>query len=226
MKLQYLDQGHVELIDHMGDDRRIVEAARISFKGQPYTDERDTKLIHYLVKHGHHSPLEQVVFVFSIRLPLFIMRQLVRHRTARLNEVSGRYTQLPEEYYIPSAGQLRRQDGKNKQGSGEPISPGLAVEMQLQIAGQCRDAFDLYRRLINSGLSRETARIVLPLNTYTEIVWQMDLNNLLKFFDQRIHPHAQWEMQELGRCIRTLIEPIVPESLKAWEEKKKAQEKS
>lgn len=169
------------------------------------------------------SPLEQVVFVFHIKLPIFVMRQLVRHRTARINEVSGRYTSLPDEFYIPSISQMKRQDKANRQGSAEPLSQGLAVEMQLQMLEQCKEAFELYRKLLNAGLSREMARIVLPLNTYTEIIWQMDLNNLLKFLDQRLHPHAQWEMQELARLIKELIQPIVPRCLNAWEEKKNPQ---
>lgn len=169
------------------------------------------------------SPLEQVIFVFRIKLPIFVMRQLVRHRTARINEVSGRYTSLPDEFYIPSTSQMKRQDKANRQGSAEPLSQGLAVEMQLQMLEQCKEAFELYRKLLNAGLSREMARIVLPLNTYTEIIWQMDLNNLLKFLDQRLHPHAQWEMQELARLIKELIQPIVPRCLSAWEEKKNPQ---
>jgi thymidylate synthase (FAD) len=220
MKLKVLDKGYVELIDHMGDDLRVVEAARISFNALPYADERDTKLINYLVRNGHTSPLEQVVFTFAIKLPIFVMRQLVRHRTARLNEASGRYSLLSSDFYTPLPSSMRTQGKANKQGSDEPLSEGIAYEMISDITDHCKESYDLYEKMLSLGLSREMARIVLPLNLYTEIVWQMDLNNLLKFLDQRLHPHAQWEIQQYAKAIKELIRPIVPICLSAWENKK------
>lgn len=224
MPIRVLDNGFVSLIDHMGDDKRIVESARISFKGESGDPARDAKLINYLLTHGHTSPLEQVVFSFHIKLPIFVMRQLVRHRTARLNEVSARYTRLCDDFYLPSLDRFRTQGKANKQGSDEPLSHGRAVEMQSAMRVICKEAYEMYQNLLEGGLARETARIILPTNIYTEVIWQMDLNNILKFLDQRLHPHAQWEIQQYARAIKDLIDPIVPITLKCWGEMKKPTE--
>lgn len=224
-RINLLDHGYVELIDHMGNDQRIVDAARISFnhsgQGNP---EKDAKLIRYLLFNGHTSPFEQVVFTFRIKLPIFVMRQLIRHRTARVNEVSGRYTKLSHQYYIPQIENMRTQGKANKQGSDEVIPPLDAHDMVCAMEEHCEDAFTLYNHLLERGLSREMARIILPLNVYTEVVWQMDLNNLLKLFDQRLHPHAQYEIRKYAGAIQTLILPLVPVTMTMWEEKKKTQE--
>lgn len=224
-RIPVLDKGYVELVDWLGDDNRVVDAARVSFgkKSSEYSEEKNVRLINYLIRFGHTSPLEQVSFVFAIKLPIFVMRQLVRHRTARLNEISARYSVLPSDWYTPSPKNMRTQGKANKQGSGEVLSEGLATELALKIEHHSRESYELYNSLLNSGLSREMARVVLPVNMYTEIVWQIDLNNLLKFLDQRLHPHAQWEIQEYARAIYKCIEGIVPHCLNAWEAKKNPQ---
>lgn len=224
MRLQVLDKGYVELIDHMGDDKRVVDSARISFnKSLPWDEEKDKKLLAYLLKNGHTSPFEQVVFTFRIKLPIFVMRQLIRYRTARVNEVSGRYTMLSNDFYIPDPMNMRTQGKANKQGSDEVLEPFLATQLSSDIEAHSEDSYEIYQHLLDQGLSREMARIVLPLNVYTEVVWQMDLNNLLKFFSQRLDPHAQFEIREYAQAILSLISPIVSATIHVWEEMKKAQ---
>lgn len=212
-EVRVLNHGHVRLIDHMGDDRRIAQAARVSYGGAEKTAEEDARLIDYLVRNEHTSPLEQVVFVFHLKLPIFVARQLARHRTARMNEISGRYVELPDEYWIPEA--VRMQSASSKQSSYG--SHHDAYRHAMTMAETCADAFAEYHSMISDGVAREQARAILPLGTYTEMVWQMDLHNLMHFIRLRLHPHAQAEIQVYAQAMLDLIRPICPVAIAAYE---------
>jgi thymidylate synthase (FAD) len=222
-----LDHGFVRYIDHMGSDERIVEAARISYRAPSKGPEADKKLIEYLYKNKHTSPFEMVGITLNIKMPIFIMRQYVRHRMQNLNEVSARYTELPNEFYIPKS--WRPQDTKNKQGSisTENWNPDLkdwtlydrgdeynATECLTEV---CTICYDAYETLLKNGVAREMARMVLPVNIYTEIYARWDLKNLLHFITLREDFHAQAEIQEYGKAIKSILIDLFPFTMEAYE---------
>lgn len=216
-----LDNGFVRLVDYMGDDSRVVQSARISYGAGTKTVREDRKLIHYLMSHEHWSPFEQVEFCFHIRLPIFVMRQLVRHRTAHLNEKSGRYSIFEneeEEWYTPLAEDIRPQDDKNKQSSDYDNSFDLDIssEFRSEIYDVSSSTFSEYDRLIDLGVARETARIILPLSTYTEIYWKIDLRNLFHFIKLRADEAAQKEIQEYAKVLEGIVKKICPVSHEAF----------
>lgn len=212
-----LDHGYVRLVDWMGDDKRIVEAARISYKAPSKGDEQDKKLIEYLYKNKHTSPFEMVKVTLNIKMPIFVMRQYVRHRMQNLNEVSARYTELPNEFYIPKVWRL--QDTKNKQGSVE--GDGLDHERcAVALGATCQIAYNTYQDLIASGVAREMARMALPVNIYTECYVCWDLKNLLHFTTLRDDSHAQAEIQDYGKTIKTIITKLFPWTMEAYEKYK------
>ena len=196
------NSGSVELIDHIGDQFRILESARVSTGAMAIKGpDKDQKLIKYLWDHGHTSPFEQVSFTFNVKAPIFIARQVMRHRTFKFNEMSGRYREIPNDYYIPKGWRL--QDTKNKQGSS-----GIhhaSKEMTVDYITTCNSAIDRYKELLDCGVSREMARMVLPQSMYTEFFMTADLHNLLKFLEKRDHPDAQLEAQELAKAIKEII---------------------
>lgn len=216
-----LDHGFVRYIDHMGDDQRILEAARISFKSPSKGDEQDRKLLEYLWKNKHTSPFEMVKLTLNIKMPIFIMRQYVRHRMQNLNEVSARYTELPEEFYIPK--NWRCQDKKNKQGSVDvkgfnpQTIPELMTTATEDFESQCRQSYQCYKRMLAAGIAREMARMVLPVNIYTEIYACWDLKNLLHFISLREDSHAQAEIQEYGRAIKEICAELFPWTMGTYE---------
>lgn len=223
-----LDHGFVRYIDHMGSDLDILEAARISYKSPSKGEDADKKLLAYLWKNKHTSPFEMAKLKLNIKMPIFVMRQYVRHRMQNLNEVSARYTELPNEFYIPQ--NWRKQDTKNKQGSiveenwnpildhrptdNDPIS---ATEWLRHHS--CR-SYELYQLMLEAGIAREMARMVLPVNIYTEIYACWDLKNLLHFITLREDAHAQAEIQEYGWAIKTIAEEYFPWTLEAYEKYK------
>lgn len=200
----------VTLLDHMGDDQAIVDAARISVTGASKKSETRA-LIRYLMRHKHTSPFEMVEFKFHVKVPIFVARQWLRHRTASVNEISGRYSVLPSEYYLPE--EYHAQSSTNHQGSGA----ALVLDSTEQTAS-CDQAFDVYETLIGQGVSREEARIHLPLGTMTEFIWKQNLHNLLHFLRLRMDSHAQPEIQDPARQIWKLIEPIVPLACEAFKD--------
>ena len=217
-----LDHGYVRYIDHMGDDRRICEAARISYKSPSKGDEQDKKLLTYLWKNKHTSPFEMVKLTLNIKLPIFVMRQYVRHRMQNLNEVSARYTELPNEFYIPK--EWRLQDTKNKQGSLESHNwhPKInyesgAVDATEDLIRHCESSYYMYQKMLEAGIAREMARMVLPINIYTEIYACWDMKNLLHFITLREDSHAQSEIQEYGRAIKTICKEFFPWTMEAYE---------
>jgi thymidylate synthase (FAD) len=215
-----LDHGFVRYIDHMGNDQRICEAARISYRSPSKGEEQDKKLIDYLYKNKHTSPFEMVKVTLNIKLPIFVMRQYVRLWMQNLNEVSARYSELPGEFYIPA--KWRAQDLKNKQSSREDgLSDGFDhQEASRQFLEECRRAYRTYQSLLQHGVAREMARLILPVTIYTEIYACWDLKNLLHFITLREDTHAQWEHQQYGKAIKQIAVELFPWTMEAYEKYK------
>jgi thymidylate synthase (FAD) len=210
-KIDVLDKGFVAITDVMGDDTLPARVARTSFNNvdRPRSVEADRKLVRYLLRHKHTTPLEFCQIRYYMKLPIFVARQIIRHRTASVNEISFRYVQASRDFYVPQESFMLTQSEINKQGSSEisVSDPAKCQEIITQISNQ---AFDAYERLVNEGLALERARIVLPVNTYTEWYWQIDLHNLLHFLRLRLDKHAQLEAREYAQAMLELIKPIFP----------------
>lgn len=218
-----LDHGFVRLVDHMGSDLSVVRAARVSYNATWRAGEdsgSDARLIDYLWRNQHTSPFESVVFTFEVAAPIFIFRQWHRHRTWSFNEVSARYTELPETFYVPAADVIGKQSASNKQARDVA---GVVEDMITphKIAGACKRAFRLYRDLLADGVPRELARSVLPLATYSRMFATVDLLNLFKFIGLRDHGHAQYEIAIYARAMLGLVSGIVPECVAAFERHRK-----
>ena len=215
--------GSVEYVSHMGDDRTVVNAARVSFgKEVEKVSAKDKKLISYLIKHRHTSTLEHCAVTFRFKVPLFIRSQHHRHRTWSYNEISRRYTDFNLEFYEPK--EFRKQSTSNRQASTDNlINPILScgsdcdelVEMHHQMS------LDLYNKMLEAGVCREQARGVLPQNLYTEYYGTCNLNNLIKFIDLRIHQGAQWEIQQVAEAVLEITSDLFPITLKAYQKIKK-----
>lgn len=201
-------QGWVGLIDHLGSETTIVNAARVSFgKLKTTMEERDVVLLKYLIENHHTSPLEHLVFTFSIHCPLFIRGQWHRHRTWSYNEISRRYTEIDLEFYTPE--KLRKQAETNRQASIDSPDFDDAAYLEM-IRKQNVDSLALYNKLLDGGVCREQARGVLPQNMMVTFWGTVDLNNLLHFLTLRDSDHAQWEIRQYAQAIKTLIKPIIP----------------
>ncbi|HBM17037.1 MAG TPA: FAD-dependent thymidylate synthase [Lentisphaeria bacterium] len=202
------DQGWIGLIDMMGTEATIVNAARVSFgKIKQTMDDKDIELLKYLIENKHTSPLEHIVFTFSVHCPLFVRGQWHRHRTWSYNEISRRYTDFDLTFYVPS--QLREQSKSNRQASVEGSSIKDS-ELKAQIDKHNKGSLDFYNYLISKGVCREQARGVLPQNMMVTFWATVDLSNLLHFLELRDHSHAQWEIREYGKAIKELIAPYLP----------------
>ncbi|ANJ20831.1 thymidylate synthase [Roseobacter phage RD-1410Ws-07] len=217
-----LDHGYVALVDTMGSDAAIAEAARLSYGRGTRSVRSPEGLINYLYSHHHTSPFEMAEMKFQMRLPIFVMRQWVRHRTANLNEYSGRYSVMPRLWYVPETKDIKHQDTVNKQGSSGEFDFAEATAIQSMIDRASERAFDDYEELLSRGVSREMARIILPLNMYTEIVWKMDLNNMLKFLWLRDDGHAQPEIQAYAQVIAGYVEQAFPMTYAAYKKARQA----
>src|SRR6056297_3237596 len=214
-----LDKGFVRLVDYMGGDERIVQAARVSYGEGTKTVREDRALIDYLLRNRHTSPFEQVVLTFHVKMPVFVARQWIRHRTARINEISGRYSVMEEEFYVPAGDHIALQSDDNKQGrSGETLDPKRQMEIQGELAAQQKRAYQDYMGYIDHGIARELARINLPLSLYTQWYWQMDLHNLLHFLRLRMDAHAQLEIREYANQIFELTKIVAPLAAEAFEQ--------
>lgn len=223
--------GHVRLIDSFGSDRRIVESARVSYKSPSKGDEADRKLLMYLWKHRHTSPFEQCNITFNIKMPIFIMRQFVRHRTFKLNEWSGRYSELADEFFVPDEWRERLKSG-NKQGSAAPGSFDIVyfgaansrnepaevwqATNKVMVDDFNRHACDTYNELLHRGVAKELARIVLPVSVYTEIYVNCDLHNLMHFLTLRTDSHAQKEIQDVANAMLEIASQLFPWTFEAW----------
>lgn len=220
-KRNVLDHGFVRLVDYMGNDLSVIRAARVSYDADwrvgDETNPSDEKLIHYLTRNHHTSPFESVVFTFEFKVPLFVARQHHRHRTWSYNEVSARYTELPEEFYVPELKHITTQSTSNKQMRTDEINVH-AKDIQADMKYKNEKAFEAYKRMLNHGCPRELARTVLPLSTYTRYFGTVNLHNLLHFLELRLHSHAQYEIRVYAEAILDIISGIVPVTISAWNE--------
>ena len=206
----------VELIDCMGTDASIVQAARVSYGAGTKTPSNDTALIRYLLRNKHTTPFEMVEFKFRIKCPIFVARQHMRHRTASINEISARYSVIEDEYYTPTP--FRKQSVDNKQGSDGFIDAQFNKEITERYTYLCRDAFNVYNLMLENGVSRELARCILPQSTMTHFYWKINLHNLFHYLRLRMDSHAQWEIQELARMIFTHVQKKVPIAAQAFQD--------
>jgi len=214
-----LDHGFVRLVDYMGSDDSIVQAARVSYGAGTKQVQEDKSLIRYLMRHSHTTPFEMVEFKFHVKMPIFIARQWIRHRTASVNEYSGRYSEMKDEFYMPEPDAIRKQSTSNKQGRSEEGYTPLEINIiTSEFAVQYQSSYELYDRLIGNGVAKEIARIVLPVSNYTEWYWKIDLHNLFHFLRLRLDSHAQYEMRVYAEAIATIIKQIVPVAYAAFED--------
>lgn len=212
-----LDHGFVRLVDSMGSDISVSRAARVSYDAAWRAGEdqgSDKRLINYLWKNHHTTPFEAVTFTFEVKAPIFVFRQWHRHRTWSFNELSARYRELPEEFYVPAPEVIGTQAKDNKQGR---ILAAAAPYLSEHIERACRASFVEYKRLLADGVPRELARSVLPVATYSHMFATVDLLNLLKFLTLRCDSHAQYEIRVYADAMLELIRPIVPVCVEAWE---------
>lgn len=237
-----LDHGFIGLVNHMGDDSAITRAARVSYGNGTRKTSEDRGLIRYLMRHSHTTPFEMVEFQFHAKMPIFIARQWVRHRTANINEYSGRYSLMSNEYYIPEADDCAPQAADNKQGRSGNLTNLEIDGVQWLIDAAASHSCDMYETLLGSynnnqenapysvydddgwfdeaypGLARELSRMVLPLNLYTEWYWKCDLHNIFHFLKLRLDPHAQKEIRVYAEAMYELIKPYVPLACEAFED--------
>ena len=218
-KVQVLDKGHVILKAHLGTDKDIAECARVSYDKGTKTKRDDADLIDYLRRHDHTSPFEMVVFRFEIKAPLFVIAQWMRHRTAKhvsVNQISGRYSEMPDEFLLMAPDELRGQSTNNKQGSQGRLPEGDAGYISQEWTHTLESLYTLYQETLERGVAREQARIHLPSSLYTSMIWQIDLHNLMHFLALRMDEHAQKEIRDYADAIYKLIEPIVPDALSSF----------
>lgn len=217
-KIDVLDHGFVRLIDHMGDDLSIVRAARVSYDAawRAGADSgSDERLIRYLWTNQHSTPFEAVEFQFEVKAPIFIFRQWHRHRTWSYNELSARYRELPEEFYVPHPHNIGTQSKDNKQGRDVAGPHYGACNL---IKETCAESFRTYHALLNDGVPREIARSVLPVATYSHMFAKTNLRNLFHFLSLRCDDHAQYEIRQYADAMLELIKPIAPVAVSAWEQ--------
>jgi thymidylate synthase (FAD) len=239
-----LDYGFVGIVDHMGDDTSIVQAARVSYGAGTKTVREDRGLIRYLFRHRHTSPFEMCEAKFHVRCPIVVMRQLVRHRTANLNEYSGRYSVMTDEFYIPELDVIQPQSDDNKQGRSGDMSNLNKEGVRWMFQAVYETAYDCYQAVLGErdkdkfiqkdipfgaydeddpvfdnefpGVAREVARCVLPVGNYTELYWKQDLHNLFHLMKLRLDPHAQYEIRVFAEAIYKLVQPIYPLACEAF----------
>lgn len=214
-----LDKGFVRLVDYLGGDQRIVQAARVSYGAGTKSYREDRGLINYLMKNWHTSPFEQVQLSFHTKMPIFVARQWVRHRTARLNEISGRYSIMKDEFYLPAPEQIRYQSKSNKQGRSDEVVPlDQAMEIIRRMEAEQKDIYAHYEELLEKNVARELARANLPISLYTEWYWQIDLHNLFHFLQLRLDPHAQYEIRVYAEAMAKCAKAVAPLAYEAFEE--------
>jgi thymidylate synthase (FAD) len=218
-RYSYLDdKGFVEVIEITGSDTSIAMAARASYDSSEYEDEpRNKLLIDYLVRKRHTSPLEMASIQFRLKIPIFVMRQHVRHRTASLNEMSLRYIVHDGDYWVPQPEDVRKQSLDNKQGSQGNVPELDAKQFSDTLTERSNTAWSDYNYFISLGVAKEQARCLLPVNFYTTCVWKLDIHNLLHYMKLRTDPHAQEEIVKLAEIISQVVKENFPLTYKAWE---------
>lgn len=220
-KIDLLDHGHVRLVDFMGGDLSISRNARVSYDAEWRAGEdegSDARLINYLYNNGHNTPFEAVTLTFEVKAPIFVFRQWHRHRTQSYNELSARYRELPEEFYIPEATQITTQSTDNKQMRTDEVHPEAELFRQLMMDANY-NAFRKYKQMIADGCPRELARSILPVSTYSHMFATMNLNNLFKFLAERLHPHAQYEIRVYAEAMLELIKDVAPVAVAAFKKR-------
>ncbi len=217
-----LDHGFVRVIDYMGDDAAIVQAARVSYGAGTKHVQNDEGLIRYLMRHWHSTPFEMCEVKLHVKLPVFVARQWIRHRTANVNEYSARYSILDREFYIPAPEQLAAQSVVNNQGRGEVLQGEEAARVLDLLKSDANRAYDHYEAMLSQdgqqGLARELARMNLPANIYTQWYWKVDLHNLFHFLRLRADPHAQYEIRVYAEAIAACVRDWVPLAYAAFED--------
>ena len=237
-----LDHGFIGLVEHMGSDSSIVQAARVSYGDSTKTVLEDRGLIRYLMRHKHTSPFEMCQIKIHIKIPIFIMRQWVRHRTASLNEYSGRYSVMTDEFYMPTFENIQPQSSDNKQGRSGDLSDKSKEGVQWLIKAANEHSYNIYRTLLGErgsdiddmydpysseeglleddfpGIARELARTVLPVSNYTELYWSQNLHNMMHLMKLRMDPHAQYEIRVFAEALYQLIQPIYPNAIEAFDD--------
>lgn len=206
--IKVLDKGFVRLEDRMGGDHSVVRAARVSHGSKAKIPEDDRRLIRYLLEHEHGTPFEHNAFTFHVKAPIFVARQWFRHRIGQsYNEVSMRYREAPDEFYIPE--KWRAQDTKNKQGSLLSHN-SIGTHWKIILDAKCQDAMGTYKQMIDDGIAREMARMVLPVNLYTEWYWTVNARSLMHFIGLRSEQHAQWEIQQYSNALWKIFQEAMP----------------
>ncbi len=205
VKIPCLDLGFVYLVDYMGGDASIVQAARVSYGIGTKTVNEDRGLIRYLMRHQHTTPFEMVEMKFHLKLPIFVARQMIRHRTANVNEYSGRYSVMPDEFYLPPVEHVTKQSATNRQGGGDPVTSDEAAEVLGIIEGEQRAVREGYERMLELDIRRELARVNLGVAQYTEWYWKNDLHNLFRFLMLRMDDHAQYEIRVYAEAMAKIV---------------------
>jgi len=223
-----LDHGFIRVVDYMGDDAAVVQSARVSYGRGTKAANEDRGLIRYLMRHRHSTPFEMCEIKYHIKLPIFIARQWIRHRTANVNEYSARYSVLDREFYVPQPDQLAAQSSDNRQGRGAVLEGAEAERVLRLLRDDATQTYDHYLEMLNedeagqpldasrSGLARELARMNLTLNTYTQWYWKTDLHNLLHFLSLRADAHAQYEIRVYAEAMLKTVQAWVPHCYEAF----------
>ncbi|KXV49729.1 FAD-dependent thymidylate synthase [Gluconobacter albidus] len=218
---EVLDHGFLRVVDYMGDDGAVVQAARVSYGRGTKKVSEDAGLIRYLMRHRHSTPFEMCEIKFHVKLPVFVARQWIRHRMASVNEYSARYSILDREFYLPATDQVAAQSSSNRQGRSDALDAETAHEVLEILRRDASQCYDDYESLLNpegTGLARELARINLTLNTYTQWYWKIDLHNLMHFLALRADPHAQYEIRVYAEKMIEILKAWVPATSAAFEE--------
>jgi len=213
-----LGDGCVVLLSTYGSDQSIADTARVSYGKGTKKSSNDRALLRYLMRHRHTSPFEHAEVSFYLRVPIFVMRQLVRHRTANINEYSGRYSEMLDEFYVPTASHMGHQSSTNKQGREGSFSSEDAHAAGTLMYHAQQKSYDTYQELLNMDLSRELARTVTSVGMFTELYWKCDLHNFLHMLKLRTDVHAQQEIRDVANAMYACITPFFPDTISAWED--------
>ena len=216
--IQCLDKGFVRLVDSMGGDDAIVQSARVSYGKGTSKVSQDRGLIRYLMRHRHTTPFEMVEFKFHCKMPIFVARQWVRHRTANINEYSLRYSEARDEFYFPDPNNIEFQSSVNKQGRMGEVDEQLKKKVQAYFKEISDRSFEIYCELNEAGVARELARAILPVNLYTEWYWKNDLHNLLHFIGLRSDGHAQYEIRVFSDAMASFVKEVAPFAWEAYQD--------
>ena len=216
--IKCLDKGFVRLVDSMGGDDAIVQSARVSYGKGTSKVSQDRGLIRYLMRHRHTTPFEMVEFKFHCKMPIFVARQWVRHRTANINEYSLRYSEARDEFYYPEPDNIEFQSALNKQGRMGEVDSELKQKVQRYFKEISERSFEIYSELNEAGVARELARAVLPVNLYTEWYWKNDLHNLLHFIGLRSDGHAQYEIRVFSDAMASFVKEVAPFAWEAYQD--------